>query len=366
MASGNSSKIQIGMQATARLLAFLSPVVSVAAAILGGALLMIAFDKDPLQAYFALLRGAFGSPFAISNTIAKAIPLVFTGLTVALSFRAGMFNIGAEGQVVIGALVAAWLGTLSGIPVWIHVPLILVASAIAGMLWALLPAIFKIRTGAHEVITTLMMSYIAGYLVELVLREFLRDPFSSSGASRAIETTAELPRLSQLVPFPVELIAGVHSGVFLAIGAVLVIWVLLGKTWLGYEIRAVGSNPQAAEGHGVDLGRVILLALLVGGILAGMAGGIQVMALQHKLYARSNVGLGFAGIAVALLANNQPEWVLPSALFFGALQAGAAQMQLSAGTPVELVEAIQGAIVFFIATQSLIRVSVRGWGTPRS
>ncbi len=357
-----SREIQTRKQMIAGQLMRLSPLVSIGGGILVGALLMIVFKRDPIVAYSALLRGAFGSPFAIANTVSKSIPLVLTGLTVALGFRGGLFNIGAEGQVIIGALVAAWLGPLGGFPAWIHVPLILTASGVSGMLWALPPAVFKIKTGAHEVITTLMMSYIAIYLSDLILRVFLRDPFSSSGASKSIESTAELPVLGELLPFHIPLIGGVHSGIFLAVGAVVVVWVLLGKTWLGYEIRAVGSNPNVAKTHGVDLGRVFLLVLLLGGFLAGMAGGIQIMALQHKLYAHSNVGLGFAGIAVALLADNNPLWVLPSALLFGALLAGAAQMQLTAGTPVELAEAIQGTIVFFVATQGFLRIVVRGWG----
>ena len=341
----------------------LSPLVSIAAGVLFGAVLMIAFKKDPVAAYSALVRGSFGSAFAISNTVSRAVPLVFTGLTVALGFKAGMFNIGAEGQLIIGGLVAAWLGPMTGIPAFVHIPLVLVACGIAGMLWALLPAIFKIRTGAHEVITTLMMSFIAVQVVDLILRLYLKDPNSSSGASRAVAASSELPPLGEIAPFLPALIADVHVGIFVAIVAAIASWVLMSRTWMGYEIRAVGENPHAAELHGVSLTRVILLALLVGGILAGMAGGIQIMALQHKLYARSSVGLGFAGIAVALLANNNPLWILPSAILFGALQSGAAQLQLAADTPVELAEAIQGTIVFFVATQGFVRLGVRGWGS---
>lgn len=345
-----------------KLFIVLSPVFSIIAAVIVGALLMMLFERNPIEAYRALIRGSFGSSFAIANTVTKAIPLIFTGLSVAIGFKAGLFNIGGEGQLVIGALVAAYFGPISGLHSWFHILAILLLSGLGGIIWAVPPAVFKIKTGAHEVITTLMMSYIAIPFSELILRKYLKDPFSSSGASKEVAFTAKLPTIGNLLPFVPEAIFDISISIFIPIIAALAIWLLLNKTWLGFEIRVFGHNPDAAEHHGIIPGRVILLSLLLGGILAGMAGGIQIMAIQHKLYARSNIGLGFAGIAVALLANNNPLWIIPSAILFGALNSGAAQMQLTANTPVELAEAIQGTIVFFIATQSYIRFRVRGWG----
>jgi simple sugar transport system permease protein len=338
-----------------------SPLVSILAAFLVGALLMLLFDKDPLVAYAALFKGAFGSPFAISNTVTNSVPLIFTGLTVALGFRAGLFNIGAEGQVLLGALAAAWLGPMTGVPGPVHVALIIVAAGIAGALWALPPAIFKVKTGAHEVITTLMMSFIAIHFVGLILRVFLKDPFSSSGASKDISESAEIATIGEIIPALPPIVGSSHAGIIVALIAAWLIWLLLEKTSWGFEIRSLGANPLAAVTHGVSQGKTITMALLVGGVLAGIAGAIQIMAVQHKLYARSAAGLGFAGIAVALLANNHPLWVIPSAFLFGALQSGAAQMQLAAGVPIELAEAMQGTVVFVVATQALVRVGVRGW-----
>jgi len=346
---------------TGRLSIFLSPMVSILAAFLVGAVLMLLFDKNPLVAYSALFRGAFGSPFAVSNTVSNSVPLIFTGLTVALGFRAGLFNIGAEGQVLLGALVAAWLGPMVGLPGWPHVALIIAASGLAGALWAGPPAIFKVKTGAHEVITTLMMSFIAIQLVGLILRVFLRDPFSSSGASKDIAASAEIASLGELFSFLPAIIGSSHAGILLALIAALLIWLLLEKTSWGFDIRSFGANPVAAVTHGIREGRTIAMALLVGGALAGIAGAIQIMAVQHKLYARSAVGLGFAGIAVALLANNHPMWVIPSAILFGALQSGATQMQLAADVPIELAEAMQGTIVFVVATQGVVRLAGRGF-----
>lgn len=344
-----------------RLEIFLSPIISILAAFFLGAILMLLFNKDPLAAYYALLKGAFGSKFAISNTISNAIPLVFTGLTVALGFRAGLFNIGAEGQLLIGALTAAWLGPLTGINGFLHILIILFFASVTGALWALPPAIFKVKTGAHEVITTLMMSFIAIHFVELILRVFLKDPFSSSGASKAISKSAEIPQLGEILPIIPTIFENIHAGVLLSLFAAFFIWIFLNKTTWGYEIRSLGANPEASEFHGVSKGKTITITLILGGILSGIAGAIQILAIQHKLYARSAVGLGFSGIAVALLANNHPLWVIPCALLFGALQSGATQMQLVAEVPIELAETIQGTVVFVIATQGLVRMGVKGW-----
>jgi len=340
---------------------FLSPIISIFVAFFLGAMLMLLFDKDPVAAYFALLKGALGSKFAISNTISNAIPLVFTGLTVAIGFRAGLFNIGAEGQLLIGALTAAWLGTLTGINGFLHIVIILFFASVSGALWALPPAIFKVKTGAHEVITTLMMSFIAIHFVELILRIFLKDPFSSSGASKAISKSAEIINLGEIFPSIPTILENIHTGVFLSLSAAFLIWIFLNKTTWGYEIRSLGENPEASEFHGISKGKTITITLILGGMLSGIAGAIQIMAIQHKLYARSAVGLGFSGIAVALLANNHPLWVVPCALLFGALQSGAAQMQLVADVPIELAETIQGTVVFVIATQGLVSMGVRGW-----
>jgi ABC-type uncharacterized transport system permease subunit len=332
------------------------PVGSVIVALLVGGLVMVAFGFDPIEGYVGLFRYAFVGEFNLTVTILNAVPLTFTGLAVAFAFRCGLFNIGAEGQFLMGSLVAGWLGTLLGLPMVLTVPILLVAGIAAGGLWALLPGVLKATTGAHEVITTMMMSWIALYLSSYVIKNLLRDPRSPIPASGKITEQAKLLTLDRVLPF---LFGQLHLGVFLAVAVVILVWYLLTRTGLGFEIRTVGFNPFAAQAGGISISRNIITAMVISGALAGLAGAVEIMGLHYRVFDRFSAGYGFTGITVALLAKNNPLGVIPAALLFGALTNGSAGMQLEAGIPVDIVDVLSGVIIFLVASEELVKWFVR-------
>ncbi len=342
-----------------------TPFASVALAVAAGSLLMWLSGYDPAAAFAALYKGSFGSPKAFGDTILRATPLIFTGLAVAYGFRAGLFNIGAEGQLFLGGLAATWIGlSLAGTPWVVLVPVMLVASMLAGASWAFVPAILKARIGAHEVITTMMFTYIGRYLVSwLVL-----GPLKAEGQipqSRAVGVEAQLPRLQSLfspetvdaVPFLA--LGRAHLGIVAAVIAAVAVWLILKYTILGYENRAVGFNPWASETAGISVQGTTVKALCISGGLAGLAGSVEVMGVHHRLFDQFSSGFGFTGIAVALLAKNHPLGVIPAALLFGALSAGASTMQFEAGVPQKIILIIQALVIFFVAAEELILWFVR-------
>lgn len=335
-------------------LALAQPLGSVVLALVIGGIVMAAFGFDPFSGYAGLFRYAFLSEFNLSVTILNSVPLVFTGLAVAFAFRCGLFNIGAEGQFIIGGLVAGWLGTLIAWPMVITVPLLLTVGVLAGALWALLPGVLKATTGAHEVITTMMMSWIGLYLSSYLVKNVLMDSRSTIPASNTITDQARLITLDKVLPFLFRGSTRLHLGVFLAVIAAVFIWYLLTRTTLGFEVRAVGSNPFAAEAGGVSVSRNTILALLISGGLAGIAGTVEILGLHYRVYDRFSAGYGFTGITVALLAKNHPLGVIPAALLFGALTNGGAGMQLKAGIPIDIVDVLSGVIIFLVAAEELV------------
>lgn len=330
------------------------PLVSVALAMAIGSIIIVATGYDPVLAFQGLFQGAFGGPTQIGWTIMRSTPLMFTGLAVAFGFRANLFNIGAEGQLVLGAFAAAWLGLLlSGLPSVISVPLIVIGAALFGAAWALIPALLKAKVGAHEVITTMMFSWIGLYLTSWLVSGPLKD-------KGGIPQTPVLPESVWLVTLD-KVIPGLppvsaHIGFLLAVLlAVLVSWVLQSTT-LGYEVRAVGFNPTAAENGGISIARTTVYALCISGALAGLAGASEVLGVQHRMYDQVSAGsgFGFTGIAVALLAKNNPIAVIFAALLFGALSAGAGTMQLVADVPQKIITIIQALIIFFVGAETII------------
>ncbi len=326
-----------------------------------------------ISAYGALLAGSvgdlstFGTAFASGNglaiarafyplteTLVAAAPLVFTGLAVALGFRAGLFNIGSEGQVIAGGLVAGWLGlSIHGLPALIHLPLALVGGFLAGAVWGFVPGLLKAWTGAHEVITTIMLNYVGLYLTYYLLStHFFQRPGRTDPISRPIDAAAALPTLGSLN-------LRLHAGVILAILVAVAVYYLLWRTVLGFEFRAAGSNPDAARAAGIRVGRVIVLAMSLSGGLAGLAGANVILGVQLSITPGFSSGLGFDGITVALLGRGSPAGVLAAALLFGALRAGAVQMQAATSTPVDLVQVIEALVIMFVAAPALIRAIFR-------
>jgi simple sugar transport system permease protein len=330
-------------------------VLSVLVALAVGAIIILAFGFDPVEGYKGLLRYAFVGRGNLTVTVLNAVPLVFTGLAVAFAFRCGLFNIGAEGQLLVGSLAAGWLGLHLGLPGPIAVPVLLLTGMLAGGLWALLPGVLKATTGAHEVITTMMMSWIGLYLTSYLIKNVLRDPRSSLPASPVIDEANWLPKLDKVFPFLFERPTRLHAGLFIALATVLIIWYLLTRTTLGFEIRAVGANPFAAQVGGASVSRSVVIALVVSGMLAGLAGTVEILALHHRVFDRFSAGYGFTGITVALLARNHPLGVIPSALLFGALTNGGAGMQLQADIPVDIVDVLSGTIIFLVGAEELGR-----------
>ncbi len=333
-----------------------TPFISVAIAMIIGSIIMLATGKDPVAAYSAMFTGAFGGPRQIGETLMRATPLIFTGLAVAYGFRSGLFNIGAEGQLFMGGLAAAFFGiALAGLPWGIAAPLVLIFAALAGAAWAFGPAIMKAKIGAHEVITTMMFSYIARYLVSWIVT----GPLKAKGQiPQTVQLPPEtrLPRISDLLPFIGANRA--HLGIILGIVVAIIVWWVLKYTVMGYEARAVGFNPSAAENAGISVASTTVKSLCTSGALAGLAGAVEVMGVHWRLFDQFSSGFGFTGIAVALLAKNNPIGVIAAAILFGALSAGAGTMQLEAGVSQKLIAILQGLIIFLVGAETIVTWAV--------
>lgn len=328
-------------------------------------------------AYGTLLDGALGSAYAVSESLVTTAPYIFAGLAVALGFRAGLFNIGAEGQLFVGALGAVWVGYgVKGLPWVLHAPLALLAGAAAGAGWAAIAGYLKARTGAHEVVNTIMLNYIAFRLSDWLLNGPMKRPGPGGEPgwvpiSPEILPSAYLPRL---FGDPLRL----HLGFFLALLAAVGVYWLLFRTPLGFEMRSVGANPSAARCSGMDVPRIYVVAMALSGALAGMAGAVQVQGVDHWVGQGFSPGYGFDSIALALLGRSHPGGVVLASLLFGTLRSGATRMQSVAGIPIDIVTIIQALVIAFIAAPALVRalfrlrageegagLFTRGWGrTP--
>jgi len=347
------------------------PFLAVFTALAIGAVVIWASGASVPKAYQGLFEGALGSPRGIAETLVIATPYTLAGLAVALGFRCGLFNIGAEGQFYLGALFAVWVGySVKGLPIFVHLPLAILVGALGGALWGAIPGFLKARLGTHEVINTIMMNYIAVLMVDwLVNRKGpMWDATSTVPRTPYILPTATLP---QLVP-PYRL----HAGLLIAIAAVFVVYWLLWKTTLGFEIRAVGANPSAAKYAGMSVTRNFVLAMTFSGTLAGLAGAGEVLGLNRTLPAAFVSGYGFDSIAIALLAKSHPLFVPFAAILWAILRNGAGLMQVRAGISVDLINIVQALVIAFVAADEIIRwlyrigkkeeikevVFTRGWG----
>jgi len=342
-----------------------TPIGSVLLAVLVGSVIMWASGYDPVAAFAALFKGSFGGPKQIGDTLLRSTPLIITGLGLAYGFRANLFNIGAEGQLFMGGLAAAFLGVaVTGLPWAFMVSLLIIASMLAGAAWAFVPAILKARIGAHEVITTMMFTYIGRYIVSWLVV----GPLKAEGQipqTVAITTDAQLPRIQSLFSeatleaLPFLKLGRAHLGIVVAIVAAVIVWFILKYTTLGYENRAVGFNPWASETGGISVQWTTVKALCISGALAGLAGAVEVMGVHYRIFDQFSSGFGFTGIAVALLAKNNPIGVIPAAILFGALSAGAGTMQLEAGVPQKIILIIQALVIFFVAAEEIVTWFIR-------
>ncbi|MEX0868068.1 MAG: ABC transporter permease [Nitriliruptoraceae bacterium] len=305
------------------------------------------------DAYIALLRGSIGGSAQWSETLVAATPLILTGLAVAVPLRAGLFNIGAEGQLVAGGVAAGLVGfSFTGLPLLVHLPLAILAGMAGGMIYGWLPGILKARTGAHEVISTIMLNNIA-LLVSawLISTALFRRPDRADPISKSVEVSAQFPRFAQSLR--------VNTSLLLAIVLAGVIFWLVERSTRGFELNAVGLNPDAARTAGMNPGATIVLAFATGGALAGAGGAAMILGLQHRLTIGFSAGVGFDGITVALLGRGRIGGTVAAGLLMGALRAGGRSMQAQTGTSLDLVLVIQALIIVFIAAPGLIRALFR-------
>ncbi|MEL7636468.1 MAG: ABC transporter permease [Chloroflexi bacterium] len=324
---------------------------------------------EVITAYKALFTGSLGDPGRIIEalrggdakeirqainpileSLVQATPYIFAGLAVALGFRSGLFNIGVEGQLFIGAACATYVGyAVTGLPAYIHMPLAFLAGAAGGAFWGFIPGFLKAKTGGHEVINTIMMNWIAFRLTEWLLSGPMTRPNSGGlPLSPIIQDTAKIP---QFFDSPIRF----HLGFFIALIVAWLVWWLLFKTTWGLNLRTVGTNPRAARYAGLDTAKSIMLGMTLSGALAGMAGAVQILAVNHSMALGLSSGYGFDSIALALIGNNHPIGVILSSLLFGTLRNGATRMMVVSAIPIDIVDVIQAIILMFVAAPAIIR-----------
>jgi simple sugar transport system permease protein len=324
------------------------PLMGVTLAIVIGGIIMLLTGYDPIESYGAMFFGGLVRNWHIS--VLNAAPLIFTALSVAFAFKAGLFNIGAEGQYYLGAMAATWLSLRIAMPALVTIPLVFIFAGLLGAIWTIIPAFLKVRTGAHEVITTMMLAHTARYLSPIFIRANGGDPATSTHpyVTDQIMEGARLPRFTD---FLANANYRVHTGILIAVVVALIIHYILYHTSWGFEIRAVGENKDAARAQGISVGKNIFRALLIAGFLAGLAGFNQVNGLDHRLYENLQAGYGWNGISVALLAGGNPIGVVFTGLLWGMLDAGGQFMARTTTTPSAIVEIVKGTILFLVVAR---------------
>ncbi len=329
-----------------RTLEALLPLLAVPVAFLIGAVMLAALGANPLEAYGAMLQGAFGDKSGITQTLVKATPLLLVGLGVCIAFRGGVINIGGEGQIIVGALAATAFSIgfkdMSG---WILLPMSMIMGALAGAVWGGIPGVLKAKLGVNEILSTVMMNAIAVQFSNYLLRGPMIDPKEIEQGTR-IAQSALLPKavwLTRLVPQTL-----LHSGAILAVILAVLVYIFLWRTTIGYRIRAVGLNIDAAKYAGIKVPFYQALALILGGGFAGLAGAVEVMGVQHRMMENLASGYGFSGIVAALFGALHPLGSIPASVLFGGLLVGADKMQRAVQVPSSLIDALLGLVVLFV------------------
>ncbi|WP_226578920.1 ABC transporter permease [Halobacillus litoralis] len=333
-----------------RMINILIPVLSVVLGLLSGAVIMLVFGYNPISGFAALWNGAFGDAYFFGETVRQVTPYILSGLAVAFALRSGLLNIGVEGQVFVGWLASVWVGISFDLPMVLHLPLAILAAAAAGAFWGFIPGLLKAKLGVHEVIVTIMMNYIALYSSNAIVRNFLSE---EGDRTENIAETASLQSdwLAQMTFY-----SRIHYGFILALFMALVMWFVLNRTTRGFELRAVGFNQHASKYAGMSVGKNIILAMVISGAFAGLAGAMEGLGTFGFMSIKSGfTNIGFDGIAVALLGANTAVGVVFAAFLFGILKIGALNMPTEAGVPTELVEIIVALIIFFVASSYMIR-----------
>jgi simple sugar transport system permease protein len=339
------------------------PLLAVLSALIIGAVIIVLTDGfgAVLPAYSALLQGSFGSWNSISETLLAATPLILAGLAVAVGFQAGLFNIGAEGQMTIGGLTAVIVGfSLEGLPLLVHLPLAVIAGFLGGALWGFIPGFLRARTGAHEVITTIMLNFIAYRTLEYMLKlPFIQKEGRFDPVSRDVLDSATYPSILTWLPVENSSRLRLHLGFIVALAMAWVVYWLLYRSTVGFEFRAVGANPHAAKYGGIGVATAIVLVMALAGGLAGMGGANETLGVLGRATPGFTAQIGFDAIALALLGRSHPGGVVLASILFGALRAGGRTMQAQSDVGIDLIVVVQSLIIVFIAAPELVRAIYR-------
>ena len=334
----------------------LFPLIAVIAAFVIGGILILIIGDNPIEAYRLLLGSALSWPDGIGYTLFYATPLIFTGLAVLVAFRCGLLNIGAEGQLYVAAFATAWVGiTFANVSAWILLPLCFVAAILAGGVWGAIPGVLKARFGSHEVINTIMLNFVAVALVSYFTQYHYKIPGDPIMETAPIGAGAHIARLGKFIPGLPERIP-LNLAFILALICCVLVYLFLWRTKWGYELRATGANPSAAEYGGISIRKQIIIAMTISGALAGMVGINEVLGYRYRYYDGFSANYGFTGIAVALLGRNHPVGVLLAALLFGMLIRGGIFVDaFTNNVTKDLVDVLQGIVILFVAAEALLR-----------
>jgi len=340
-----------------RLFVILMPLLATLAALAVGAILLFLLGTNPLEAYSAMIQGAFGSKNALADTIVKAVPLLLVGVGICISFRGGVLNIGGEGQLIVGALSATYVGlAIPDASFGVLVPLALLAGFLGGAVWGGIPGVLKAYFNVNEILSTIMMNAIAVQGMNYLLRGPMIDPVQLEAASRIPQTA----RLSRLYDLPRLIPTRLHLGAAIAVVAAILVYIFLWRTTIGYRIRAVGLNAFAARYAGINVRHYMVLALLLSGAMAGLAGAVQVFGVHHRMFTDGSAmgftgSAGFNGIVAALFGQLHPLGTIPASFFFGALIVGANAMQRAMQIPSALITTLNGLLVVFVVSSEFFR-----------
>lgn len=344
--SDATSSAAVGRQVPQWAEGVLSAVFALFVSILGGAVIILIVGENPLTVYATLLRGAFGTPERIAGSLLQATPIITCGVAACIALRGGLFNIGVEGQLYVGAFAAAWVGFAFQMPPVVHAIVGLAAGMVAGAMWIAIPAIMRARYKANEVVSTILMNYVAVLLTSYLTIEVFKRP----GGWSETAPIAETAHLMKLIDG-----SRVNLGLIIALVAAVLLHLFLTRTSPGYSVSAMGSNPRFAEYGGVKVKRNIVLVLLASGAVGGLAGGVETLGVHHRFMEGFAPGFGFDGVIAALLANGHPLGVVLVALFFGALRAGSLLMEVETSASREIITVIQAFIILCVSAQFLFR-----------
>lgn len=322
------------MRGKQRLLVILTPIVAIALALLVGAVIIAALGRDPVRGYFMLFYGSLGSPQKIAQSLVTACPLIFTSLAAAFAYKCGVYNLGGEGQFIMGAVAAAAFCALTGVEGVVGTLSALAVGAAAGAAWGALPGVMKISRGLNEMITSIMLNYVATLFMGSTA---LRD--GTTPQTPAVAESVQLARMSDVFR--------IHPGVIIAVALAFVLYYVVFRTSFGFKVRAVGMNAEAARVNGFPVRRLVMLAFVISGAIAGLGGSVELLGKQYRLMSGFGTGFGFDGVAIALIAQLNPIASLLVALFFGVLRAGSIALQIAISVPTAIVDIIQALVIIF-------------------